>query len=98
MTDGIGEEAVPFSALGLDLMSGGPDDQLTHPIAVVVVAKFLENQGFSYRMLNSDGVNAVDALGLLAYAKVEYEDIIRMGTLHRGCGEDGECTETEDDS
>ncbi len=97
MTDGIGEEAVPFTALGLDLRSSGPDDKLPHPIAVVVVAKFLETDGFSYRMLNSEGVNAVDALGLIHYATVEYEDIIRMGTLHRGC-DDGECHEEDDDT
>lgn len=77
-----------MTAVGMEL-NCSTLEEMAHPIAAMVVLKSLEGDGeIAYRTLTTDGLTAVEALGMADFAKIQYRDMITMMTTHRACDHD----------
>lgn len=78
--DPFAAQDVPMSVLGMELDAEKPD----HPIAALVVVKCMEPNGeLSYRIMTTDGVSAIEVMGMADLVQIHYTDMIRSATVYR---------------
>jgi hypothetical protein len=73
------------TVLGMPLEMASDDDQISQPLAAIVVVKCLNADGsIGYRSRATTGVQTVEALGMARYAVLKLEQAI----LQRGGDDD----------
>jgi hypothetical protein len=65
------------AVLGMPLEMASDDDEISQPLAAVVVVKCLDSDGaISYRSRATEGIQTVEALGMARYAVLKLEQAI----------------------